>query len=299
MRSDNRINISSLDLGDILSAADLDEALNHPKKFGLITSVLKIVNPSFGFDLYLHSDFSVGSGLGGSATIAAAVLGCFNMLRQDQWDRHEIAELAFQAERIHLGVAGGWQDQYATVFGGFNFMEFGKDQHIVNPIRLDPDTILELEESLILCDTGILHNSGDVHKDQKETMKSKKVADLVKKNVQLTYCIRNYLLRGRISEFGRELNNAWELKRSLSSRISNVIIDEIYQGALDNGASGGKLLGAGGGGYFIFHVSPFEKHQLCNHLMSKGLNIKPFRFEQNGVQAWSVRDKKSNRSMWD
>jgi D-glycero-alpha-D-manno-heptose-7-phosphate kinase len=185
------------------------------------------------------------------------------------------------------------------VFGGFNFIEFGMDQHVVNPIRMDPCTILELEESLVLCDTGILHNSGDVHKDQKETMKSQKVSDLVKENVKLTYSIKNHLLRGRISDFGSELNRAWELKRNFSSSISSTEIDEIYQGALDNGASGGKLLGAGGGGYFMFHVSPFEKHQLCTHLKSKGLEVKTFKFEPYGVKAWSVRDKQSNKSMWD
>ena len=290
IRSDSRVNISSLDLNESLSASNLDEAINSPKSFGLIIAVLKIIKPSFGFDLYLHSDFSVGSGLGGSATVVAAILGCFNMLRQDQWDRHEIAELAFQAERILLGIAGGWQDQYATVFGGFNFIEFGKDPHVVTPIRLHKNTILELEESLVLCDTGILHNSNEIHKDQKDTAKQKNVADLVAENVRLTYSIRNCLLRGQLSEFGSALNRAWELKRNFSSQISSAKIDEIYREAMENGANGGKLLGAGGGGFFLFHVSPFRKHELCNHLKSKGLQIKLFRFESSGLQAWSIRD---------
>jgi D-glycero-alpha-D-manno-heptose-7-phosphate kinase len=290
IRSDSRVNISSLDLNESLSASNLDEAINSPKCFGLIIAVLKIIKPSFGFDLYLHSDFSVGSGLGGSATVVAAILGCFNMLRQDQWDRHEIAELAFQAERILLGIAGGWQDQYATVFGGFNFIEFGKDPHVVTPIRLHKNTILELEESLVLCDTGILHNSNEIHKDQKDTAKQKNVADLVAENVRLTYSIRNCLLRGQLSEFGSALNRAWELKRNFSSQISSAKIDEIYREAMENGANGGKLLGAGGGGFFLFHVSPFRKHELCNHLKSKGLQIKLFRFESSGLQAWSIRD---------
>ena len=299
LRSDNGINISSMDLDETLRAADLTEALNNPGKFGLIIAVLQVVRPDYGFDLYLNSDFSVGSGLGGSATITAAVLGCLNMFRNDKWDKYELAELAFQAERLHLGILGGWQDQYASVFGGFNLMEFGMDQNIVNPIRIDPDTLLELEESLVLCDTGILHNSGDVHKDQKESMKSKKISKLVKENVQLTYTIRNHLLRGRLSDFGIELNRAWQLKKKFSNSISSPEIDKIYQGALDNGASGGKLLGAGGGGYFIFHVFPFEKHRLCNYLASEGLMVKNFRFESNGVQSWAVRDKNLNRSIWD
>src|SRR3546814_11407230 len=101
------------------------------------------------------------SGVGGSAGLSAAVLGCFNQFRRDQLDLHGLAELAYQAERLYLGVAGGWQDQYASVFGGFNFMEFRMDQNIVHPLRIHPDILLELEESLILCDTGISHNRSE------------------------------------------------------------------------------------------------------------------------------------------
>lgn len=291
IRNDGQINISSMDLDDTLNSANLDEAINNPGKFRLITSVLKVINPSYGFDLYLNSDFSVGSGLGGSASVAVAVLGCFNMLRRDRWDKYELAELAFQAERIYLGVPGGWQDQYAAVFGGFNFIEFNMDQHIVNPIRMEPATIMELEESLILCNTGILHDSGEVHENQEQSMKSKEVQSRVKDNVELTHRIKNHLLRGQLSDFGKELDRAWGLKKSFSSGISNESLDKIYKEAIENGAIGGKLLGAGGGGYFLFHVSPFHKHQLCRHLHAKGLSVAKFKFESDGVQAWAVRDQ--------
>ncbi|MFQ5787450.1 MAG: CBS domain-containing protein, partial [Thermodesulfobacteriota bacterium] len=153
IRNDQRVSIYSRDLGETLHAEDLQNALGNREKFGLIQSLLKTVHPDFGFELYLHSDFPMNSGLGGSAVVSAAVLGCFNQFRRDQWDLHELAELAFQAERLYHGVAGGWQDQYATVFGGFNFMEFRMEQNIVHPLRIHPDVLLELEESLILCDT--------------------------------------------------------------------------------------------------------------------------------------------------
>ena len=97
----------------------------EPKEgFGLIQAVIKTIGPNFGFELDLYSDFPMSSGLGGSAVVASSILGCFNELRQDQWDLHELAELAYQAERLYQGVEGGWQDQYATVFGGFNLVEF-------------------------------------------------------------------------------------------------------------------------------------------------------------------------------
>ena len=290
IRSDTKVIIKSLDLAESLVANNLDEAIKAKGSFGLIQSILHVVRPNYGFELYLNSDFPVGSGLGGSATLSAVVLGCFNKVRKDPWNHYELAEIAFQAERLHLGIAGGWQDQYASVFGGFNFIEFNKEENIVNPIRVHPDVISELEESLILCDTGIGHESGNIHEDQKETMSASKVQEMVKTNVQLTYKIRNHLLRGELSDFGQCLDQAWQLKRNFSSMITSNHLDSIYNEALKNGALGGKLLGAGGGGYFVFYVPPFEKHTLLEHLDKENLSVQNFRFEDRGLLAWSSRD---------
>jgi D-glycero-alpha-D-manno-heptose-7-phosphate kinase len=293
MRDDEQVIIHSRDLGESLYAQDLKDALTQSGNFGLIQAMLKTVHPDFGFELYLHSDFPMNSGLGGSAVVSASVLGCFNQFRRDQWDLHELAELAFQAERLYLGVAGGWQDQYATIFGGFNFMEFRMDQNIVHPLRIHPDTLLELEESLILCDTGSTHDSGDIHQSQRLQMQQKGTLKKVQANVELTYQIRNHLLRGRLLQFGQSLHEAWELKRQFSKKISNNSLDTIYENALQHGAVGGKLLGAGGGGFFLFYVSPFRKHELIENLEAAGLKICPFRFEQEGLRTWSVREQKN------
>lgn len=289
------ISITSLDLGETFNASNLDDALSKPEtnSFTLILAVLKLVRPKFGFELYLNSDFSVGSGLGGSATLAAVVLGCFNQIRNDRWDQHELAEIAFQAERLTLGIAGGWQDQYATVFGGINFLEFGSAQNLICPVRVNPNILLELEESLVLCDTGLPHNSGDIHINQRKTMSLDAIKENVKKNVELTYEIRNYLLSGRLDKLGEAFHKGWQLKKTFSNMISNPEIDSIYEGAIDNGACGGKLLGAGGGGYFMFYVSPFNKIKLLTYLKSVGLNVQTFRFEENGLQTWSSRIEKS------
>ena len=227
VRGDSKIIISSLDLNATLYAEDLKDALSQEGSFGLIQSLLHVIRPEFGFELCLNSDFPVGSGLGGSATLSAVVLGCFNSLRQDKWNQHELAEIAFQAERLHLGIAGGWQDQYAAVFGGFNFIEFHANENVVNPIRVHSDIVLELEESLILCDTGLDHHSGNIHKDQKETMSSAAVKEMVKTNVELSFQTRNYLLRGDLTKFGECLDKAWRLKRNFSSFISNDRIDWV------------------------------------------------------------------------
>lgn len=293
VRSDEKIIIHSRDLGETLSADNLTSALSHVGRFGLIQALLRTIHPDFGFELYLYSDFPMRSGLGGSAVVSAAILGCFNQFRRDQWDQHELAELAFQAERFYLGIAGGWQDQYATVFGGFNFMEFRMDQNIVHPLRIHSDTLMELEESLILCDTGTMHDSGDIHEDQRQHMQQDLVMRRVASNVELTYRIRNHLLRGRLLQFGKALDEAWQIKRQLSHKISNEGLDGIYKLALDHGALGGKLLGAGGGGFFLFYVPPFRKHELMNALEESGLTLRPFHFEMQGLLAWKVREGKN------
>jgi D-glycero-alpha-D-manno-heptose-7-phosphate kinase len=290
-RSDSKINIFSSDLDKVFRASSLESAISKKSDFGLFQAIIKTIKPEYGFDLYVNSDFPIGSGLGGSASVAAAVLGCFNMYRQDRWNQHELAELAFQSERIYLNIAGGWQDQYATVFGGFNFIEFNKKQNIVSPIRVNKNDLLELEESLILCDTGISHQSGNIHDDQKEKMKSNEIQDLVKKNVELTYEIRNNLFRGRLNEIGKSLDKAWGLKKNFGNMISNDHIDKIYSGALKNGATGGKLLGAGGGGYFVFHTSTFRKQKLVKYLTQNNLKIHPFKFDNHGLQSWLIREE--------
>lgn len=294
VRKDEQVIIHSRDLGESFYAPNLQGVFSQKGKFGLIQALLKAVHPDFGFELFLHSDFPMNSGLGGSAVVSAAVLGCFNQFRQDKWDLHELAELAFQAERLYHGVAGGWQDQYATVFGGFNFMEFRMDQNIVHPLRINPDILLELEESLILCDTGTPHDSGDIHQDQRQQMQQEGILQKVQSNVELTYRMRNHLLRGRLLQFGQCLHEAWQLKRQFSSKISNARLDQIYESALSHGAVGGKLLGAGGGGFFIFYVPPFRKHELMNNIEAAGLKVHPFRFEQEGLRAWSAREHKNN-----
>jgi len=293
-RTDQRIFIRSRDLNASLEANNLTEAINHPGPFGLVTAILKTVHPDFGFDLYLHSDFPMKSGLGGSAVVAASVLGCFNQFRKDKWDLYELAELAYQAERIYFGVEGGWQDQYATIFGGVNFQEFGSDKNLIHPLRIHADTLLELEESLILCNVDGMHNSGDIHKDQRQEVEKNHIKELVKENVRLTYKIREYLLRGRLFDFGIALDESWQLKRNFSQKISNPALDIIYQSALNHGAIGGKLLGAGGGGFMLFYSLPFRRHELANYLTNQGFTLLPFKFDHEGLKAWMVREHRAH-----
>jgi D-glycero-alpha-D-manno-heptose-7-phosphate kinase len=294
VREDSHIFVYSQDLKSEINGENLQDFLQKDGSFGLIQSIVRTIHPEFGFDLYLHSDYPMNSGLGGSAVVAAAILGCFNQLRQDKWDLHELAELAFQAERLYLGVAGGWQDQYATVFGGFNFMEFSMDQNIVHPLRIHPDILVELEESLLLCDTGTTHDSGNIQQHQIKKLANAETRKNVEANVEISYQMRNELLRGQLLQFGQSLDQVWQYKRSISEMVSSRKLDEVYQGARKHGAIGGKLLGAGGGGFFLFYVPPFRKYELIDYLDDKELKVRPFRFDPVGLRAWSVREARNH-----
>jgi D-glycero-alpha-D-manno-heptose-7-phosphate kinase len=125
-------------------------------------------------------------------------------------------------------------------------------------------------------------------------MQQEEIRQKVKSNVELTYRMRNHLLRGRLLKFGESMHEAWQFKRQFSNKISNQYLDDIYSSALSVGAVGGKLLGAGGGGFFLFFVPPFQKHNVIDCLESQGLTVRPFRFEQEGLRAWSARETESN-----
>ena len=288
-RNDNKITIDSLDLKRKVEYKNLEKLVSSTDEFHLINALIKTINPEYGFDLIIQSDFPKSSGLGGSSVVLSSIIGCFNEFRKDKWTRYEIAEIAFEAERLHLGISGGWQDQYATVFGGFNFIEFKEEENLVFPIKLNHEIISELEESLVLCYTNTNHDSNMIHENQKITSLRKNIKHNIKQNVDLTYEMRNFLLKGKLIQLGKSLDKAWVFKKSFSSQITNKFLDNIYKGAKENGALGGKLMGAGGGGYFLFFVLPKNRNKLISWISENNLQHTPFRFEDNGLQSWSIR----------
>lgn len=287
-RADKEINIYSEDLETHERYASLIELLNSANR-GLLRAVVSVIKPVYGFDLYVRSDFPVGSGLGGSSAVATAVVATFNEMRLDRWTTYEVAELAFQAERVCFGIAGGWQDQYASAFGGFNLIELDGKKNLVHAIRMEPATLNELEECLILCDSRIKHDSGALHEKQRATVTQEDKASHVTQMVDLCRQMHRHLIRGELMDFGRNLDDAWQLKRSLSSSISTPHIDAIYQAARDAGALGGKLLGAGAGGFFLFFVQPQYRQQVSQCLRDLNCKLSSFRFETGGVTSWRTK----------
>ena len=288
-RSDSSIRIYSHDLGQTIECAN-SSGLEFDGNLDLIKSVVRLINPQDGFDLEVATDFPVGSGLGGSASLAVAIIGCFNEFRSDSWDRHQVSEMAFQSERLYLSLAGGWQDQYAAAFGGFNYMEFSAEENLIVPLRLEARILREIEACTILCYTGKNHNSGLIHGDQKRQMQTSTSAQkAVRRQKEITIEMKRHLLRGNVYAYGALLHEAWRAKREMSSLISDSEIDKIYDHAMAHGALGGKVLGAGGGGYFMFFVPPFKRYQVCQALKEFGYESERITLDHEGLVSWKMR----------
>ena len=289
-REDNIINIISHDLNKKLKFNMLSD-LKLNGELDLIKSVILNLSPDFGFNLYTYSDVPPGSGLGGSAVLASAIIGAFNNFRKNKFDLYEIAEMAFHAERIVLNLDGGWQDQYATVFGGFNFIEFTEKDNVVNPLKITSDIKNELEDSLFLCYTGENHDSGKIHDDIRKQMKNNDQKKYAEKSKEIAYKMKTRLLQSKLNDFGSLLGDAWTAKKQFSQKITNKKLDAIYDYAIKHGAIGGKLLGAGDGGYFLFYVPTHNKISFINAVKKKRLFVEPFTFDDIGLRSWITKNR--------
>lgn len=290
-RADSSIVLISHDFQQEVRYPSLEEVV-YDKRLDLIKAAIQLLKPSFGFELEIFCDFPPHSGLGGSSAVLSAVISCFNEFREDKLKRHEIAELAFQAERIELSVTGGWQDQYATVFGGFNFIEFNEHQNEVFPLKIECDVISELEARLVLCYSGQEHPVGTIHDQQIQSLREpdkNRSLEYAHRMKALAYGMKSSLLRAQLDCFGNQLHEGWELKKGLSQQVSSAYLDDIYEFARTQGAVGGKIVGAGGGGFFLFQAKIDKKGALTAALKQRGLLVKDFIFDDRGVRSWKMR----------
>ena len=285
-RNDGAVKFISQDLHQTVEANDL-ASIKYDGKLDLLKAGARIMKPEFGFDMVSACDFPPGSGLGGSATLMAAIIACFNEFRSVKLGPYEIAEHSFEAERIELGIAGGWQDQYATVFGGMNFLQFNFDRNLVVPLRISNTTLFELEERLLLCHTGQEHLGSVVHEKLRNESASRGYQQFCTEISDVAQRMRDDLLRGHLEHFGKLLHETWMLKRSHSPGASSDRLDEIYALALRSGAQGGRLLGTGGGGFFLFAVEPFRWYELADALRAKNLKVDRVLLDTEGLRSWT------------
>ena len=232
--------------------------------------------------LTYEADLPARSGLGTSSSFAVGMLNAFYALKGKYADKKKLADESIYLERVLCNEAGGWQDQIAASYGGLNRINFSRDGYEVLPIIISENRKKELNENLMMFFTGFTRFSSDIQKVN--LYNNKDIVAKLKETYSLVDEAEKILIDKNVSldEFGKLLDYAWKIKRKTGKLISTDIIDEIYEKAIDAGAIGGKLLGAGGGGFFIFYVNP-QKQESVRKAM-KDLMYIPFKFENSGTQ---------------
>ncbi len=292
----NKIILESNDLGqyqELDSAVHLDINGQLPLLKGVYNRIVKdFVKKPLSFKLTTIVDVPKGSGLGTSSTLTVAILGAFVEWLNLPLGDYDIAQLAYQIERNDLQLAGGKQDQYAATFGGFNFIEFGKNGSVtVNPLRVKSLYRNQLEWNLVLFYTGTSRDSADIIIDQAKGFKHNK-ADAVEAahNIKkIAYQMKEALLKGDINSMGKLLDESWNSKKMMSSAISNSQLDKIYNSAIKAGATGGKISGAGGGGFMVFYCPGNTKQRVVDALSEFGGRAYNFVFEKEGLYTFTVK----------
>ena len=228
------------------------------------------------------ADLPARTGLGTSSSFAVGLLNAFYALKGKYADKKKLATEAIYLERVLCNEAGGWQDQIAAAFGGMNYIEFKDDSFEVRPIIIHPDRKKKLKENLMLFFTGFSRFSMEIQKEIKQNIKDKSAQ--LNEMKSLVYEAKNILenKHSDLNEFGKMLDYTWKLKRQTGSRISTNSIDEMYERAVKSGAAGGKLLGAGGGGFLLFYVEK-DKQDAVKKALDNLLLI-PFEFENTGTE---------------
>jgi len=290
-RADRELYIQSLDY-DTVARFDLRERLDYDGNLDLIKAAVNRVPGAReeGIGLFIHSDAPPGTGLGSSSALVVAVVGVMMAWLHLPLTDYEVADLAYQIERVELAIKGGLQDQYAATFGGFNFIEFYRDATIVNPLRIRADVLNELQYCLLMCYTGQARLSAGILDTQIRNYRAGReetMAALARLKA-ITLDAKAALLQGRLDDFGALLHEAWEEKKKLAPQISNSRIDEMYTEARRQGALGGKILGAGGGGHLLIYCPFARKHLIAAALVRAGGRVVEFAFERRGLQTWRV-----------
>lgn len=247
--------------------------------------------PKTNFRLSTFVDAPAGSGLGTSSTLVVAIIGAFVEMLKLPLGEYDIAHYAYEIERKDLGLSGGKQDQYAATFGGVNYMEFYEgDKVIVNPLRIKQQYLFELENNLLLYYTSTSRESAKIIQQQANNVVNKKETSIeamhqLKQQAQM---MKEVLLKGRLHEIGEILDFGFQQKRKMAEGISNDLMDEIYETAKSAGATGGKISGAGGGGFMIFYCPANTKYNVAKKLERFGGVHRSYQFVQHGLTAWTI-----------
>lgn len=275
----------------LMASLPIDGKLDLHK--GVYNRIVKDYNNGvpLGLKLTTYSDAPAGSGLGSSSTLVVAMIQAFVEWLKLPLGEYDIAHLAYEIERLDVGLKGGKQDQYAAAFGGFNFIEFySNDRVIVNPLRIKNWIINELETSLVVYFSGVSRESARIIEEQSNRIAANDVSSL-----EATHEIKRFallqkeaLLKGDLEAFARGLNASGQAKKNLAAGITNQELENVYEVAIEAGAYAGKLSGAGGGGFLMFIVDPVKRENVIKALERLHGNVVRCHFTKRGSEGWRV-----------
>jgi D-glycero-alpha-D-manno-heptose-7-phosphate kinase len=289
-RKDETINVFSPDFDKKISFKYGDK--DYSEDFELFKGVINVLKVTEGFDIITYSELPPGSGMGGSSSLAVALIGAFNEYYDYGLTPHEIAQKAYDIERIELAQKGGYQDQYAAAYGGFNFIEFTSEVKVL-PINVNKDMLNELQYRMILCYVGGSHFSSNIQDEVLSgyELEKKSFMEAMQDLKDVAKEMKKVVESGDTSQltlFGELLHKGWLAKKSLSSKISNTNVEKFYLTSRKYGVLGGKLLGAGGGGHLLLFSDPNKKHDVIKELEKIGGIIINFHFNPKGLEVWKV-----------
>ncbi len=284
---DHTMSVHSSDYGD--SVADLESG---PLPLNGNTSLANVVANHFdvkdGFSMTLQSEAPPGSGLGGSSTVIVSIISAMCKWFDKRMSGKDMAKLAYDLERKELGLKGGRQDQYAAVYGGFNIMRFNGDDVTIDSVPVAQDVINELQSRTLLCYTGKSRESANVIDSQVKAYENGSNERALDESKVIALEMAKAIEKGDITHAGELLHTSWQYKKQFSNKITNPIIDSMYTKAMEAGAIGGKVSGAGGGGFMFFICDYNSKYNVAKAI--KGANekaiVKDFMFEPKGVTSW-------------
>ena len=294
--NDEMISFHSIDQQKTI-AFNKNEQIPKDNPLGLLTGVYRSIiedygNLKSGFKIITSVDVPAGSGLGTSSTLVVSMIGAFSEMMNIPFGEYDIAKYAYKIERERLKMEGGKQDQYAATFGGFNFMEFYKDDHvIVNPLRIKKEYTYELENNLLLFYTSTSRNSADIIKKQQENVQNnnEKSIDAMHQLKEQSKLMKDALLKGDLDELGTILDFGFNEKKKMADNISNETIEHFYTTALKAGATGGKISGAGGGGFMIFYCPGNTRFKVMDQLSVIGGRAMNYTFTEHGLTTWTSK----------
>jgi D-glycero-alpha-D-manno-heptose-7-phosphate kinase len=285
LRQDERIQIISSDLQINKLVKDFHR-LKYGEGLDIPMAVLKHFNVQRGMNLFMASEIPPGTGLGSSGAVAVNIINIINHLEHLKLTKQEMAELAYKIEFEELGLPIGKQDEYAAAFGGLNFIKFSKKGVDIKPLKAPREIRMRLEADIMLFFTGSTRQSSKILRSQDNSTKKDKVivVESLNKIKELAMEIKKAIEKGDLLEFGRLLDVSWQSKKKLATGITNPKIDKLYKIAKENGAIGGKLTGAGGGGYMMLFCRRQYQKAVRKALMAEGLVQLDFRFDFKGAK---------------